>query len=110
MISGSTRALHFAQIAAGFPHAVSREQVPADVIAKVVEKFVLQLEAQLADRDVTIELSDEAAKWLIDTIKEVVPIWKQEHWADGTTEWVHPGLPCGHPDASIPEHDRESQP
>src|SRR5579871_2286431 len=36
-----------------------------EVIAKVVEKFVLQLEAQLADRDVTIELSDEAAKWLI---------------------------------------------
>src|SRR6187551_1689425 len=37
-----------------------------DVIAKVVEKFVLQLEAQLADRDVTIELSDEAAGWLIE--------------------------------------------
>ncbi len=31
----------------------------------VVEKFVLQLEAQLADRDVTIELSDEATQWLI---------------------------------------------
>ncbi|MBI4274214.1 MAG: ATP-dependent Clp protease ATP-binding subunit ClpA [Rhizobiales bacterium] len=36
-----------------------------EIIAKVVEKFVLQLEAQLADRDVTIELSDEATKWLI---------------------------------------------
>jgi len=36
-----------------------------DVIAMVVEKFVLQLEAQLADRDVTIELTDEATKWLI---------------------------------------------
>jgi ATP-dependent Clp protease ATP-binding subunit ClpA len=35
------------------------------VIAKVVEKFVLQLEAQLADRDVTIELTDESSKWLI---------------------------------------------
>ncbi len=31
----------------------------------VVEKLVLQLEAQLADRDVTIELSDEATQWLI---------------------------------------------
>src|SRR5687768_10410632 len=30
----------------------------------------------------------EAGKWLIDTIKEVVPIWKQENWADGTSEWV----------------------
>ena len=32
-----------------------------------------------------------AGQWLIDTLKERVPIWKQEHWADGTTEWVHPG-------------------
>jgi len=36
-----------------------------EIIAMVVEKFVLQLEAQLADRDVTIELSDEATQWLI---------------------------------------------
>jgi molybdopterin synthase catalytic subunit len=34
----------------------------------------------------------EAARWLIDTLKEEVPIWKQEHWADGSTEWVHPGV------------------
>ena len=31
-----------------------------------------------------------AGQWLIDTLKEVVPIWKCEHWADGTEEWVHP--------------------
>ncbi|CFX01071.1 ATPase and specificity subunit of ClpA-ClpP ATP-dependent serine protease, chaperone activity [Candidatus Filomicrobium marinum] len=35
-----------------------------EVIAKVVEKFVFQLEAQLADRGVTIELSEDASKWL----------------------------------------------
>jgi ATP-dependent Clp protease ATP-binding subunit ClpA len=35
------------------------------VITQVVAKFVMQLEAQLADRNVTIELSDEATKWLI---------------------------------------------
>jgi molybdopterin synthase catalytic subunit len=34
----------------------------------------------------------EAGQWLIDTIKQVVPIWKQENWADGTSEWVHPGM------------------
>jgi len=33
----------------------------------------------------------EAGKHLIDRLKEVVPIWKKENWADGTTEWVHPG-------------------
>jgi molybdopterin synthase catalytic subunit len=34
----------------------------------------------------------EAGKWVIDTIKEDVPIWKQENWSDGTSEWVHPGI------------------
>ena len=33
----------------------------------------------------------DACRWLIDTLKEVVPIWKKEVWADGTEEWVHPG-------------------
>jgi molybdopterin synthase catalytic subunit len=36
-----------------------------------------------------------AGKWLIDTLKVVVPIWKKENWADGTTEWVHPGFTPG---------------
>src|SRR6188472_204665 len=36
-----------------------------EIIAKVVEKFVMQLEAQLGDRDATIELSEDAIKWLI---------------------------------------------
>jgi molybdopterin synthase catalytic subunit len=30
----------------------------------------------------------EAGQWLIDTLKKEVPIWKEEHWADGTREWV----------------------
>jgi ATP-dependent Clp protease ATP-binding subunit ClpA len=33
-------------------------------IDKVVEKFVLELEAQLADRDVTFDLTSEATRWL----------------------------------------------
>jgi ATP-dependent Clp protease ATP-binding subunit ClpA len=41
--------------------------LPPEVITKVVEKFVFQLEAQLADRGVTIELSEDAAKWLAET-------------------------------------------
>ena len=32
-----------------------------------------------------------AGQWLIDSLKRDVPIWKREQWADGTTEWVHPG-------------------
>lgn len=34
----------------------------------------------------------EAGRFLIDEIKRVVPIWKKENWADGTSEWVHPGI------------------
>jgi ATP-dependent Clp protease ATP-binding subunit ClpA len=34
------------------------------VIGRVVEKFVLQLEAQLADRGITFELTDAATGWL----------------------------------------------
>ena len=40
--------------------------LPTEVIAKVVDKFILQLEAQLADRNVTIELTDEARNWLVE--------------------------------------------
>jgi len=35
----------------------------------------------------------DAGKWLIDRIKQVVPIWKKENWAGGTSQWVHPGVP-----------------
>ena len=35
-----------------------------EVVGHVVEKFVMQLEAQLADRNVTIELSSGAKEWL----------------------------------------------
>ena len=42
----------------GFSH------LPPEIVRKVVEKFVMQLEAQLSERQINIELSDEAAKWL----------------------------------------------
>ncbi|PZF77023.1 ATP-dependent Clp protease ATP-binding subunit ClpA [Aestuariivirga litoralis] len=38
--------------------------LPPAVVRKVVEKFVLQLEAQLAERQINIELSADAADWL----------------------------------------------
>ena len=40
--------------------------LPPEVITKVVEKFVLQLEAQLVDRGVSIELNEDATKWLVE--------------------------------------------
>ncbi len=38
------------------------------------------------------EAAFEAGRWLIDRIKQVVPIWKRENRADGSCQWIHPGL------------------
>ncbi|WP_375427994.1 ATP-dependent Clp protease ATP-binding subunit ClpA [uncultured Sphingomonas sp.] len=40
--------------------------LPPEVVARVVDKFILQLELQLADRSVHIRLDDESKKWLTD--------------------------------------------
>ncbi|MBV1866550.1 MAG: ATP-dependent Clp protease ATP-binding subunit ClpA [Marinosulfonomonas sp.] len=45
---------------------ISFAPLPKEVILQVVEKFVLQLEAQLMDRNVQIELTTPAAQWLAD--------------------------------------------
>jgi ATP-dependent Clp protease ATP-binding subunit ClpA len=43
---------------------ISFSPLPREVILQVVDKFVLQLEAQLMDRNVHIELMPDAADWL----------------------------------------------
>ena len=45
---------------------ISFSPLPKDTILQVVEKLVLQLEAQLMDRHVAIEMTTEAASWLAD--------------------------------------------
>ena len=32
----------------------------------------------------------EACRWIIDEVKQRVPIWKNEHYADGESGWLHP--------------------
>jgi molybdopterin synthase catalytic subunit len=39
-----------------------------------------------AHRDEAYALS----RWIIEELKRRVPIWKREHYADGTREWVDP--------------------
>ena len=38
--------------------------LPTEIVARVVDKFILQLELQLADRDVHIKLDDASREWL----------------------------------------------
>ncbi len=42
----------------------------------------------------------EAGQWLIDRLKEVVPIWKKENYTDGGSDWVHP-----HADETTPQEN-----
>jgi len=43
---------------------ISFAALTPETIGRVVDKFILQLEEQLADRNVTIELDEAARKWL----------------------------------------------
>ena len=43
---------------------VSFDNLSKNVMNKVVDKFVMELESQLSDRDVTISLTDQARTWL----------------------------------------------
>ncbi|MCC6466993.1 MAG: ATP-dependent Clp protease ATP-binding subunit ClpA [Alphaproteobacteria bacterium] len=43
---------------------ISFKSLTPEIISRVVDKFVMQLEHQLGDRQVTIELSDAARGWL----------------------------------------------
>lgn len=79
----------------------------AELESEVRQKFVVTNVAishrfgslKLGDVSVAIAVSAphrsqafDAGRWLIDTLKERVPIWKKEHFADGREEWQHPGL------------------
>ncbi|MGH6984173.1 MAG: ATP-dependent Clp protease ATP-binding subunit ClpA, partial [Stellaceae bacterium] len=43
---------------------ISFASLTPETVGRVVDKFILQLEEQLADRNVTIELDEAARKWL----------------------------------------------
>ena len=73
----------------------AREQWTVHAIA--IEHRVGRLE--LGEISVAIAVSSphrkeafEAGRFLIDRLKEIVPIWKKENWSDGTTEWEHPQI------------------
>lgn len=37
----------------------------------------------------------QASRYLIEQLKKRVPIWKQEHYVDGDSEWIHGSACCG---------------
>lgn len=45
--------------------------------------------------------SFKACRYLIEELKKRAPVWKQEHYVDGDSEWVQGHALCGH------HHDEE---
>ena len=46
----------------------------------------------------------DATRFVIEQVKRRVPIWKREHYADGTREWVASGTGKGEPGAEPPRY------
>jgi molybdopterin synthase catalytic subunit len=47
----------------------------------------------------------DGCRYVIDQLKARVPIWKKEHYADGSTEWTR----CHHAPAHEHEHEHEHE-
>jgi len=43
------------------------------------------------------EAAFQCGQWLIDTLKEEVPIWKREQFSDGQQQWIHPEMEQSQP-------------
>jgi molybdopterin synthase catalytic subunit len=92
----------------GYPEMAERELSRIEAEARerwpLVECAIIHRlgRLELCEASVAVAVSSphrraafEAGQWIIDTLKQVVPIWKKENWEDGTTEWVHPGVESG---------------
>jgi molybdopterin synthase catalytic subunit len=44
----------------------------------------------------------EAGEWVIDEVKERLPVWKNEQYTDGTTAWINRPDPGGTPCLACP--------
>ncbi|MGJ8698121.1 MAG: molybdenum cofactor biosynthesis protein MoaE [Verrucomicrobiaceae bacterium] len=91
-------------------HPILADQEGQKIVAETLEKFPLT-HALAVHRIGTLEIGEpavitltasshreaafDANRYLIDQIKARVPIWKHEHYTDGTSEWTSPCPNCG---------------
>ena len=104
-----TRSLHYEAFADMARQALVDLEAEVRRLWPLVECVVVHRLGELAVGEVAVAIAAsaahrqpafEAARWLIDRIKQVVPIWKKENWADGASQWVHPGLDAGSEEGS----------
>jgi molybdopterin synthase catalytic subunit len=77
----------------------------ADIVAEARQRFAI-VDARCVHRVGMLAIGDlavwvgvsaahrgaafDACRYIIDEVKRRVPIWKNEHYADGQTGWLHP--------------------
>jgi molybdopterin synthase catalytic subunit len=85
-------------------YAEMAEQECRRIVDEAAEKFSARVDVRhrigkLKVGDVAVVVASAAAhrdaafescRWVIDAVKARVPIWKHEHFADGTSAWVDP--------------------
>ena len=85
-------------MAANQLHEIAREATERFASAQVVIVHRLG-ELQLQEASVGIAVAHahrdaayQLSRWCIDEVKRRVPIWKREHYVDGSHEWVDPSV------------------
>jgi molybdopterin synthase catalytic subunit len=85
------------------------ESVAADILAEAVRRWPVRVALRhrtgvLAIGDVAVAVAAggahraeafEACRWVIEEVKVRLPVWKREHYADGSVAWVDPTAPGG---------------
>ncbi len=90
--SQGERVVRAAVVRFGLHRAVAVHRVGSLVIGDVA----VWVGVSASHRDAAFD----ACRWIIDQIKADVPIWKNEHYADGDSGWLHPD---GSPTSDLPE-------
>ena len=106
---GTVRELNDGRAVSGMEYSAYRgmaERELADIVREAVERFGSDDIAvehrigtlQLGEASVAIAVAHphrgaayDASRYVIEQLKARVPIWKLEHYVDGTREWVNAG-------------------
>jgi molybdopterin synthase catalytic subunit len=105
---GTVRDVHDGRAVSGMEYSTYRSMADRelnDIVSEASEKFGTDSIAvehrvgalELGDASVAIAVAHphraaafDASRYVIEQIKQRVPIWKLEHYEDGTREWVDP--------------------
>jgi molybdopterin synthase catalytic subunit len=70
--------------------AVRFDSADVRIVHRLGELGVEEVSVAIAVAHAHRDAAYAASRWVIEELKRRVPIWKREHYVDGTREWVDP--------------------